>query len=154
ENALTVSYSAGSYRVNFVKAVFILWLKLAFLAMVGVCASTFLSFPVAAMVAFGIFFCAESASFLTATLEYYGTTNTDGDIVPHKFITYYISMAVGWVFAIYAELRPTTYLVDGRLLTFGAVAQGTTVLGVLIGLLYAIGTAVFRRRELAMYSGH
>jgi hypothetical protein len=39
------------------------------------------------------------------------------------------------------------------LLSWASVAYGTTVLAAWTGALYAIAVSVFRRRELATYSG-
>lgn len=150
---LEVSYSAGTYRGNFFRVALVLWIKLAFLAMIGVTAATFLSFPVACLVAFGVFFAAESAGFLSESLPYYATLDDDGNIQWVKVVIAAVAHAVAWMFRTYADLRPTTSLVDGRLLAWSSVAKGTLILTVWSGMLYVLGVAVFRRRELATYSG-
>ena len=63
--SVEVSYAHGGYQANFVRVAVVLWVKLAFLSMLAIAASTFLSFPVACMVAMGTFLAAESSGFLS-----------------------------------------------------------------------------------------
>ncbi|MBX3385798.1 MAG: hypothetical protein KF768_04440 [Phycisphaeraceae bacterium] len=152
-DGLEVFYAAGSYRSNFARVMIVHWLKLAFLAMVGVTAATFLSFPVASMVAFGMFLMAESSGFLFRALETYTpetvTGGTDYFIAAVRLIA--VPIAYAWGF--YSTLTPTADLVDGRLLSWFSVARAAVLLGVLTGGLYVVGGMIFKRRELAMYSG-
>ncbi|GIW74026.1 MAG: hypothetical protein KatS3mg103_0548 [Phycisphaerales bacterium] len=50
---LELSYSVGGFRMNFLRVLVVLWIKLAFLSLLGIVAATALSFPVACLVAFG-----------------------------------------------------------------------------------------------------
>ena len=50
-----IMWQASSFESNFARAMIVNWVKLAFLAMLGVVASTFLSFPVAMLLAFTVF---------------------------------------------------------------------------------------------------
>ncbi len=150
---LELSYAAGSYSMNYLRVVLVLWVKLAFLAMVGVCAATFLSFPVACCVALAVFIAAEGASFLNASLQYYDAMNTQRQIEYHRVVIRAIAVPIGRLFQIYSELRPTHRLVEGRLLPWGSVAIGTGVIVLWTVVLYGLGILIFRRRELATYSG-
>ncbi len=150
---LELSYSVGGYRVNFLKAALVLWVKLAFLAMLAITCATFLSFPVACLVAFSVFLAAETASFLTESLEYYDAIDEKRNIVYHRVVIRAVSVVVAGMFRVYAELKPTAKLVDGRVITWGAMATGTAVLAAWTAGLYALAVLVFRRRELATYSG-
>jgi hypothetical protein len=152
-DGLELFYSDGSYRANFFRVALILWMKLAFIAMVGVCAATFLSFPVASLVAAGIFLVAEGARFLGGSLEYFGGEWDDPKFELWRFIVRLIAQPLAYAFRFYADLRPTTTLVEGRLVTWLAVGRAAFLLGALTFALYAIGVAIFRRRELATYSG-
>ena len=154
EGTLIVSVAESSYQANFLRAVAVLWLKLTFLAILAIWASTFLSFPVACLVAVGVFLTAESASFLTTAVARFGTTAQLGNPEPWRIPIFYIGSAVAWVFRIYAELKPVTRLVDGELLTFGHVLRGVAVLSSWIVVLYGAAVLKFRRRELAVYSGN
>ena len=154
EGSLVLSYPDGSYQANFLRGVFVLWLKLAFLAMLAIAASTFLSFSVASLVAIGIFLMAESSGFLAAALETFSYQQDGGDgILPHKFVAYWVSKPVAEVFTIYDSLNPARSLVDGVLITPASVATGTIALAVATTLLFIAAVVIFRRRELATYSG-
>lgn len=152
-DGLEVFYAAGSYRMNFLRVVVVLWLKLAFLAMVGIVCGTFLSFPVASLMAFGILLLAESAGFLRESLEWYSSRTPQGEVVYYKVIIRAIAVPVAYAFQFYASLRPTVNLVDGRLVPWMTVVQAVAVLGGLTAVLFVAGAAIFRRRELAIYSG-
>lgn len=153
KGGLEVSYAAGSYQMNFVRVAFILWVKLAFLAMLAVTAATFLSFPVACLVAFSTFLCAEGTSFLANSLEYYDAVDTGQKVVYWKVVIRAIGLGITWLFKTYADLKPTTRLVDGRLLGWGSVGWGSALLMLWSLALYIFAVATFRKRELATYSG-
>jgi hypothetical protein len=150
---LELTYAAGSYQMNFIRVAIVLWVKLAFLAMLAIAAATFLSFPVACLVAFSVFLIAEGAGFLSNALEYYDAVNPGDKVVYWKIPVRALGLVFAWMFKTYAELRPTTMLVDGRLLAWSRVAWGMTVIACWAGALYLAATLIFRRRELAMYSG-
>ena len=65
-----------------------------------------------------------------------------------------IALFVAWVFKNYASLRPTTRLVEGRLVSWSGVAGATLLLGLWTLALYGLAVQTFRKRELAMYSGN
>lgn len=152
-SGLEVLYSAGSYRTNFVRVIFVLWLKLAALAMLGICAATFLSFPVATLVAGVTFLAAESARFIGDSLESYRIRDHDGNLIWWKYAIEQFAYVITDVFSIYASLRPTARLVDGRLLGWAEMAVGIAVLLLFTAVVYCVAVLIFRRRELAIYSG-
>lgn len=154
-DGLEISYSAGSYRLNFLRVMVVLWIKLAFLAMLAIAAGTFLSFPVACLVSFGCFWAAESAGFLKAALENWQTQDEQTNkILVVRYAIDRVANAVSWLFQTYHDLRPTQRLVDGMLLSWSEVAWGTAVLALWTLFLYFLGSFIFARRELATYSGH
>ncbi|MBL8874851.1 MAG: hypothetical protein JNM86_03540 [Phycisphaerae bacterium] len=153
-DALEVSFAAGSYRVNFFRVFAVLWLKTAFLAMAGVFSATFLSFSVATLTAFGIFLVAESSRFITESLENWNVTDGMGKDVPLYLL---IDFIAGWIsapFKFYADLKPAQRLVDGVLLPWSSVATGGLLLIAFTVVLFAMGSFVFKSRELATYSGN
>lgn len=152
-DGIDVFYSVGSYRLNFLRVAVVLWLKLAFLAMVAVWAATYLSFSVASLVAFGVFLVAESAGFLNTALEYFASTDDKGNIQPARLLVRAIAVPIAKTFEFYGSLQPIQNLVDGRLLSWTRVAQGVLILGALTAVLYASAILIFRKRELATYSG-
>lgn len=154
DGGLQLLYSVGDYRANFIRVVFVLWLKLAALAMLGICAATFLSFPVATLVAGVIFLAAEAAGFLADSLESYRIRDHEGNLIWWKYAAEQVAWVISDFFRVYAQLRPTARLVDGRLLSLGETGMGLAVLAIFTLLVYAIAVLIFRRRELAIYSGH
>jgi hypothetical protein len=155
KEGLELSFKAGGFTGNLAKVGLVLWLKLAFLAMLGVCLATFLNFPVACLVAFSMFLAAESAGFLATSLEYYDALDPITREVSYwKIPVRMIGLAMSWLFGNYAALEPTTSLVDGKLITMLALSRGSVILIVFVAVLFTIATLVFSRRELATYSGH
>ena len=150
---LEVSYSVGSYRMNFVRIVFILWVKLAFLAMIAICASTFLSFPVASLVSLGTFFIAEGAHFVYNSIDQFGTTDYDGNFQWWRWTIGQFAEKISSLFLVYSELRPTARLSGGEWMSWGSVATGTLTLAFVSAVLFLGGVVIFKRRELATYSG-
>ncbi len=153
-NAMEISYSSGGFRTNFFKCIAVLWLKLAFLAMLAIFASTFLSFPVACLVAFAVFLAAEGATFISNALENYSTEDHDGKTLILQTVVAKIAEVVSGAFRVYSDLRPTARIVDGLALSWMEMAGGIIVLSGATLVLFAGAVYIFRRRELATYSGH
>ena len=152
-DGMSVAYPAGSYRSNFARVVVVLWLKLAFLAMVGVTSATFLSFAVASLVSFGVFLVAECSQFLNTSLDYYASIDQKGNIDIFKVLVRAIAVPVNGAFKFYGELSPTTDLVDGKMVEWSSLTTTMLIVVVVCAGLYATGVAIFRGRELATYSG-
>jgi ABC-type transport system involved in multi-copper enzyme maturation permease subunit len=152
-DGLEISYAVGGYEGNFLRVMIVLWLKLAFLAMVGVTSSTFLSFAVAALIAFGTFVIAESAGFLSTSLEYFNADDGKGNVNYFVMLIRAIALPIAWAGKFYADLKPTVNLVDGRMMDWTTVGLAMVSLGMITAGLYAIGVFIFKNRELATYSG-
>ncbi len=152
-DGLEISYSVGGYRANFVRVFVVLWVKLAMLGMLAVWASTFASFPVACLIAGGLFFIGESAGFVQDALPGWGKTNVHGDPSLYRTVIYYAADWISSVFKVYNDLRPTSRLSEGEMLSWGSVSRGVFTLGGFASLFYLSGVVIFRRRQLAIYSG-
>ena len=153
ERGLQVTYEAGSYHLNFARAAGVLWVKLAFLAMIAVWAGTFLSFPVAAMVAFATFILAEMSGWLANAGDTYGYKDAEGNLAWWKVLTTPIAEAAGWVFGIYSDLQPVDTVVQGLYFSWANVAAGVGVLLLITAVFYGLAVLFFARRELATYPG-
>ncbi|MCA9285496.1 MAG: hypothetical protein KDA22_09790 [Phycisphaerales bacterium] len=141
-------YRVSDFESNFLRAMIVQWLRLAFLAMLGVAAATFLSFPVACILSFSIFLIASMAPFLAESLEYWSADDAARGAV------LIIASASEWLLRSFSSVRPTQLLVEGRLVSWGAVIRTLLVLGLAwSGLALVIGYLAFRRKELAIYSG-
>ena len=153
QNWIGVSYTDGSYYVNFARVAFVLWLKLSFLAMLGITAATFLSFSVSIMVTMGSFLVAEASGYMADTIDYFAVTGDDRQPLLFNHLAAAITRAVTWLFETYTNLRPTQKLVGGEAMGWGDVSQGVLLLGAWTLVLWMIASLIFRRRELATYSG-
>ncbi|MFW5652672.1 MAG: ABC transporter permease [Planctomycetota bacterium] len=155
-DGLEVMYKVSTFEANYLRGVLITWIKLGFLAMLGIATATFASFPVACLLAFSIFFGSEIGPFLNESLEYYepiDPVSMETDYV--KLIISWIATAVNWVLASYGDIRPTKLLIEGRLIGWDLVLKTAGIIGVAwTGLSFLVGWHVFRSRQLAIYSGH
>ncbi len=147
-------YPVGGYELNFARAMAVLWVKLGFIAAVGIAASTFLSFPVAVLLTLCAFVGAEAAGFLNTSLEQFSAITREGDIVAWKVLARSLTFPVAWLFQSYAELRPIERLTSGRLLGWGELGWTSIQILVWSAISLAVGVLAFRRRELALYSGN
>jgi hypothetical protein len=164
EDDFELLYQVASFESNFLRAVIITWVKLGFLAMLGIAASTMLSFPVACLFSFTIFLGGTVGPFLALSLEEYyppATSQMDwtniGMVLQWMFQSFIRFTAQGLVFALHSfgEYRPTQSLVEGRLISWRAVLGGFFWLGVVwSGTAMVFGFLVIRNRQLAIYSGH
>lgn len=153
KDGLHLSYPAGGYRANFVRVMIVLWIKLALMAMIAVWAATFLSFPVASLVAFGLFILAEGAGYLSTAAENFSTIDLKGNTIFWRLWIERFTSGVVWFFRTYADLRPTGKLVDGIRMNWSGVGAGAGVLLLWTLVLFVTAVLIFRRRELATYSG-
>ncbi|MBC7771132.1 MAG: ABC transporter permease [Pyrinomonadaceae bacterium] len=151
-DGLELRYSVGGYEMNFARVMIIQWLKLMFLAMAAITAATFLSFPVAAMMAFGVLFVAESAGFIHEALNYYDAS-VDGKFDIFRFVVRLIALPIASIFRFYADINPIEALADGKLVSWRGVIWTATIMLGTCAVLYGIGVGIFRKRELATYSG-
>ncbi|MCX5690638.1 MAG: hypothetical protein NTV94_12805, partial [Planctomycetota bacterium] len=152
-DGLELSYSSGGFRANFFRCLGVLWIKLAFLSILSIWASTFLSFSVASLVSMTLFVSAEAAGFVRSALDNYAT-DTKGNILILQTVTSKIAGVVSQVFGVYADLRPTARLVEGLELSGTDLATGGLVLAGTSAILFMLAVYIFRRRELAIYSGN
>lgn len=154
KDAFEITYSTGGYVPNLGRVMLVMWLKLAFFSAVSISVATFLSFPVACLIGFGTFFMAEGAGFIAKSVEYYGSGPDEGWLRLVQIVVYPIGLGVAKLFSWYAELNPVARLVDGRLISWPDVAKGAVMLALCSAVLYLLGVMIFRRRELAIYSGN
>ncbi len=147
-------YTAGTYEANFLRITATQWIKLGLIAAVGIAAATFLSFPVACLLALLVLFAAESSSFLLESLEEFPIFSDTGELDWVALFMNLVARPIASVFKVYSELRPTAKLVDGRLIGWTELAGGVAVIGAWSAGVLAAGWAIFRKRELAIYSGH
>ncbi|MCB9837918.1 MAG: hypothetical protein H6813_01135 [Phycisphaeraceae bacterium] len=153
KDAFEALYSDGGYQTNFARVILLQWSKLAFLAAVGVAASTFLSFPIACLVAVLVLIASETGGYLAESLDFFPIRDGD-EFKPVNLVIQVIAAPIARVFQPYAELKPAQNLIDGRIIPWGGMLSAASVITLCSVALLAAGWAVFRKRELALYSGH
>jgi len=147
-----VLYKVSDFEMNFLRAVALLWIKLCFLAMLGVCAATMLSFPVACILSFTVFLIGSMAPFIAESLEYW---SVDSWARVDQWVIMGIATAAEWVLRTFGSIQPTAMLVEGRLISVSSVVLAAGTIGVVwCGGALIVGWLGFRRKELAIYSGH
>jgi len=140
--------------MNFLRAILVLWVKLGFIAAVAIAASTFLSFPVACLLSLLVLFAAETASFLLESLTQYPIYTHEGELDLVAVVMNTVAYPIGWTFQAYDEMNPSARLVDGRLVPWASVFKAVLTMGLWTLAALAAGWAIFRKRELATYSGN
>jgi len=146
-------YPVGGYQSNFARVILLQWTKLAFLAAVGVTASTFLSFPIACMLSILVLLASETGGYLAESLQYFPITE-QGSFKPINLLIQIIAAPIARVFEPYAALKPTQNLVDGRVIPWGGMLVAVGMITACAAALLTLGWSIFRKRELAIYSGH
>lgn len=153
---LEVLYKVDTFEWNFARAMAVQFVKLAFLAMFGVCAATVLSFPVACMLTFTVLVIGAMAPFLGLSLsEYRIAQDAPGVWRAFQMGVKGVASAAEWLLRSFGETRPTARLVEGRVVSWPELLRTLLIIGaVWTGGAFALGYAAFRRKELATYSGN
>jgi hypothetical protein len=158
-----ILYKVGNFEGNFLRAILVMWLKLAFLGLLGIVCATFLSFPVACLLAFTVFVVWLLGPFVAEALEaFYPPPLREVDwSSPSQAVAWAVTVvlrmiasALVFVSGQIGEYKPTEALVQGRFISWASVLGGIgRLIIVWCGALLLMGFLVFRRRELATYSG-
>jgi hypothetical protein len=160
DEGMEVLYREGSFGLNFVRGLGIIFCWMALLAALGLTSASFLSFPVAAFASLSLLAIALSSGVL-ANVVSEGTmtgSNTPGGPISQGFIDYVIVpvfRALLVVVNLAKGLSPIDALSSGRSIPWSelgrAILQIILLLGGIIG---AIGMGIFSRRELATAQGN
>lgn len=146
-----VLYQVGSFEGNFARSLALIYCRLMFLAAVGLFAASFLSFPVASLVAFTIYFSAAMAGFIGEAVDYVQPQHLTDD--PLEWISYFLKplvVAFLWVVPALGKFNSIPELVDGRVVTLRWVLEGIVWLAIVrTGIVGLIACLIFRQRELA-----
>jgi hypothetical protein len=147
---VAVLYRVGAFEPNYLRGALMMLVPLAFLAAMGVFAASFLSFPVACLVCFGLLPFALMRGFLTEALRLPAAGQPADWPQVFVFVGHYALAAASLLIPDFAGASPGGSLVGGMVIPWrrvGDVAvQGVAVRSVVF---LALGCAIFRRRELA-----
>jgi len=171
-DGVEVFYRAGSFEANLARSLLILWMRLLVLAALGLCAATFLGFPVAAVSGVLIYIAAAGSGYIAESVQQYAAfpgkdaplwdqivgvpslvweKATAGEVWEAvKVVVRLIGQAFLLVVPDLSAYNPTPSLADGRLVPWPYVGKAAVSLGLVWSLaLGGLGYAIFRRRELA-----
>ncbi len=160
EDGMEVLYRQGGFAMNYARGVAIVFLWLAFLAAVGLMASSFLSFPVAAFFSVGVLIVGMSTGTISLILEQ-GTifeVNHETGMANEPTLIDRVALPLfKWLLNLINLVRgfsPIDSLSTGRTISGAELTLAFLQIGVLLcGVLAAIGIWVFTRRELATAQG-
>lgn len=172
-SGLQLYYQVGSFEPNLAKGLVVVWLRLVFLAIVGIAAATFLGFHVAALASMLVFFIALGSGFLSEALQYYGglpfgegtpiwqiMTGSFELIIKHlsegkvwsacKIIIQGIGEGAILVIPSFSKFDAVSLISDGLLVTQDMVTGAIVFIGfVWSGVFLLLAWVLFSRRELA-----
>ena len=172
KDGVEILYRVGGFESNLIRTLVVIWMRLIFLAMLGLAAGTYLSFPVAALVCMLVYFTAAGNAYLAESLQYYAAFPKDS--VPFfqkilwlidrtiqyvmqgeyydlfKLVIKLIASGFMLVTPSFGELNPTPLISDGRIVPFDMLYRAVIWSGgVWTGFVGLIGWLIFRSRELA-----
>lgn len=143
-----VLFSVSSFESNLVRAITLVWCRLAFLAAVGVLATCIFSFPVACLVSLVVYGMASSVGFLDEAVQFM-SNDTMLETVFHAVVG---NLLRGVFFMIpdFSKLDGLSVLVDGRNVTLKWVLMGLGQM-VLIktSILLLAACLIFGRRQVS-----
>jgi len=139
---LEVLYKAGTFTGNFIKCSLLVLFRLVFLACLGILAGSFLSFPVAILFCFVIFFAASISGFCLESFE-----RLSEDI---SRVYYYTLGPVVHILPRFDKFNPSNFLVSARLIGTGLLLRVAVVMVCIKAfLLLLVAMLIFTYREIA-----
>lgn len=156
---LEIVFPDASFGSNFVRGLFMLFLKLMILAAIACALATFLSFPVACLAVFSLYAAASIAPWLATTLSSYGGGPMRGQGVGAVIQSYIEGMvrtvAAGMVYSLraFGEVQPVDRLVQGRVIAWDRIGSGLLLVLSWGGGALLAGWFILTKRQLALYSG-
>ncbi len=156
EEGLEVLYKDGGFGLNFARGIGILFCWLAFLAALGLAASSLLSFPVATFVTLGVLFVAFSSGTLKQVVEEGGISGVNHDTgvidapAPIDHLSVPLAKTLLGVIDTVKDFSPVDALASGRSITWSELARAVFQIVIIMGgTMGALGIYCFSRRELA-----
>ncbi|WP_428387496.1 ABC transporter permease [Mucisphaera sp.] len=171
-DGMQLLYRVDTFENNFFRASLLLWTRLAFLAMAGLAAASFLGFPVACLLAILIFAGASGSAFLDESLTWFGdrppssastleviawypstffTMLTQGEIVDAaKVVIRGIGRAFMLLVPSFHEYTATESIAKGLYISWMTVLSALLwVAGIWTAVIYLIGYLLLSKREPA-----
>jgi hypothetical protein len=151
DEAFELMMDIGTFHWNLFRALSVIWCRLAFLAAVGLMASTFLSFPVACMGCFLVLLISSSAGFLSEAISQVTPESWQSD--PLWFfgpVLRPLSKAFVWLLPDFSQYDAAGNVVGGRLVPlYWVIWSAVTLLAMKGMVIAAAGSLILTKRELA-----
>lgn len=155
---IEVLYPEGTFGLNFVRGIGIIFCWMAVLAAMGLAAASFLSFPVAAFVALGVLTLVFSTTTMSTAVEEGTIANYNAEkgkgYSPADVVVIPMFKAILKVISLAKDFSPVDSLSTGRSITWAELGLAFGQIVLLLGGIAAVfGIIVFTRRELATAQG-
>lgn len=160
DDGMEILYREGGFALNFARGLGIIFCWLALLTTVGLSASSFLSFPVAAFCSVSLLLVGFSTGSLSYAIEYGSALgmNEESGASAHSALDVVLIplfKALVGVFSLTQSFSPVDSLSTGRSITWVQLGLAFCQIVVLLGgSLGVFGIIVFNRRELATAQGN
>ena len=153
-DGLELLHRVGDFGDNLVRAQVVNLLKLSFLGMLSIVCASILSFPVACLVVFTVFAAGSIAPFLATSVDEYRIRTDSTTLKTFEAVIRAIAGATEFSVRSFGDAQANGPVVEGRLVSWAIVGRTFALIGVAwSGVLLLLGFAVFRRKEIAIYSG-
>jgi len=156
DEGMEVLYREGSFGLNYLRGLGIIFCWMALLTTVGLAAASFLSFPVAAFCSLAVLLMGLSSGTLTnavndgTVMGYDEESNKAGSSVVDVVAIPFFKLALE-VINLAKDFSPVEALSTGRSITWGELARAfVQIVFVMGGMIGAFGVWAFTRRELAV----
>jgi hypothetical protein len=155
DDSLEVMVEDSTFAGNLVSAAVVDGCKIAFLSAIAVVAGSLLSFPIAVLLAFGVFCMATITPFLSSSLAYFLPDQKSGIFVwVFQYVVLAIASTIEFLLRGFAARSPSDSLAQGRSITWDALVQTVLTIGLAwTGGVLLLGWLGIRRKEIAVYSG-
>ncbi len=155
EDGLEVMATQATFADNMIAAMLVDAVKVAFLASLAVVAGSLLSFPIAVLLAFGIFSMATLTPFLANSLRDYRVDwNSGAAIGAFQAVVRSLAVSIEFLLHGFASRSPSDALAQGRAITLNGLFDAFVTIGLAWGGgVLLLGWAAIRRKEIAVYSG-
>lgn len=161
EDGMEVLYRQGGFGWNYVRGMLVILCWIGFLAAIGLAASSFLSFPVAAFVSIAVLIVGFSSGTLSQVIEQGGIgginheTGRKDSASGLDYIALPVAKGMLSVINLVKEFSPISFLSTGRSITMGTLFQALTQIVLMMGGIFAaFGIWAFYRSELATAQGN
>jgi hypothetical protein len=160
DNGMEILYREAGFEINFIRGLLIVACWLGLLTTIGLCAASFLSFPVASFLALGILIVGFSTGTLSQVIEEGGLSGVNHETgkidTPRLLDQVVVPMfsALLKLVKMVREFTPIESLSSGRSITWAQLGWAfAQIIGVMGGLFSLFGIYMFNRRELATAQG-